>query len=265
MKLAGAIAFTQIMHYYLKCRANGGPISMNAIKFGSGLAAAGAICLLATSCGQQTPKEDAYNTPKPIYEVPAEQLAAERNFGAIPAAAKSAAASSSSAGFGFSSSKSGSKKKLDDGFSLGKGKKISLGFDGGKDDFKIGKKDFGKDSMSLKFADNTTAKPATATDATATKPATASKPVTVVTEASAKALTAKASADSASKNATAKPIGNAPPAGGLISETVKSADSLANYATGVTALTIKKNVENKVKKIQGNHNEELEKALDETN
>ena len=88
------------------------------------------------------------------------------------------------------------------------------------------------------------------------KPASApaAKPAPAPSAAKASgAPSASAKADSASKNS------NPTATEGLNSR--GTLDSVANYATGATALTVKKNVTTKLKNIQGKHNDALDKEL----
>ncbi len=98
--------------------------------------------------------------------------------------------------------------------------------------------------------------PATTTPAATTAPATAVKSAATTAPAATTKSTSdyeKAAASAASQKRTSLT--------GAVTETAEAANKVADYGTGATALRAKKQMESKLKKIQKNSNQQLEKEL----
>ncbi len=102
--------------------------------------------------------------------------------------------------------------------------------------------------------------PATTAPATTTAPAATAKSAAATTPAATvKSATAptsdydKAAASAASQKRTSLT--------GAVTETAEAANKVADYGTGATALRAKKQMESKLKKIQKNSNQQLEREL----
>ncbi len=100
--------------------------------------------------------------------------------------------------------------------------------------------------------------PATTAPATTTTPAATTKSAAKTTPAAtAKSAPAsdydKAAASAASQKRTSVT--------GVVTETAEAANKVADYGTGATALRAKKQMESKLKKIQKNSNQQLEREL----
>ena len=184
------------------------------------------LCALLVSCGESTPDSGAAAKPKPIYEIPQKQLAAEKNDETRQQSASSGSNASQTAN-------------------------PSGAVAGG-----VGKIGFGSSSGPT-FLKKSEGGPSPSQAQSSVK-----KPDTPVTSSQTQKKSSGGTSSSSSSSST--PSNNTlPPSTGLAGVADQSAiNAVSSYATGEMALSVKKNVENKLNTIQSKHNDDLKKALD---